>query len=655
MPNPAHVGTTSDDFSFTTSVPVTFDGAATAGHYAYVLVATRKLSPAVTPPSGWNTLIAEASVNSDVEASLFGKTLESGDLAGVSFTVSPGDGGAWIACVVSDRDADSSVLEFDTTTASTTATAPAVSGLGQAAGDLALFFVIGEEGTGQVQASSPSLGTLRANPTGGGVTTKRPACGLSTYSLPSPSATADCTFTMSQSVTSFGLTVLARAAASGAVTVDLDSAIAVPVATVSPVIQVGSSGGGSGGGGGTPTVLDPNASGFTDYVGYRTSEVGDLSALPKEGVIVSSSNGQVISGRHCSAIEVRHSNVEIEDCLVAGTRRNLIENFAGKNANLTIRWTTLVGGEPSSNGGGYNGYTAYRCDVSGSADGFKANGEVTIEECWIHDLGRWRVNGGGFTHNDCVQCTGAGNSSNINLLRNRFEQNWRTTSCCKFTSESGNVSNVLIEGNRFIPGPDDQDNDGDGQTDDTNYAIYVTKKSQYTAPQNVRILNNTFVVGFRVGKFSIDAAADVVRQGNVDSDGTLIGGQTPGGENPPQPVDIVFDGVEARVSVVVEGMAITVGAPPVLPDVELEFPTPIGVSAVVPSDSIVTLDASVENPIDEGDEDDGEQVVTVNPTPAARVDGLAGQVRTRFPSRAGVRLADRPVGGLASRYRRGNR
>ena len=46
-------------------------------------------------------------------------------------------------------------------------------------------------------------------------------------------------------------------------------------------------------------------------------------------------------------------------------------------------------------------YTARRLNIHGGADGLKADSNVLIEDCWIHDLS----NGPG-EHNDAVQSTG---------------------------------------------------------------------------------------------------------------------------------------------------------------------------------------------------------------------------------------------------------
>ncbi|MEM9605905.1 MAG: hypothetical protein AAGA99_00695 [Actinomycetota bacterium] len=457
---------------------------------------------------------------------------------------------------------------------------------------------------------------------------------------------------MSEAVTSFGLSLLlktADGAGGGEGTITLPG-IGVGVTVPAPIIQTGGSGGGSGGSGGTPAVLDPNASGFTDFVGCRVSSVFTAT---KEGTITTTSNGQVISERRCGHIRVKHTNVTIRDCVIEGTSNNMIQNDAGTNANLRVEWCTGVGSEPSSNFIGYNGYHLYRCDMSGSADGAKINGNCTVEECWIHDLGRWRISSGGLTHNDCLQSTGAGNSSNITIVRSLLQQDWRTTSIIKITSERGDVGQngpVLIEGNRFLPAGEVNGTEWDGSSNDTriNIGIYLTKKGSFTAPRNVTIRNNTFVDNFRLGLYNIDNSAQVTRTGNVLSDGSLIGGQQGGGEDPgPQPVDLTFTALP--IPIVLEGMSITTDDPPPLPDVEVTLGA-IGVGVTVPGDMEITRETVVVNPPEEGDEGGEEPQETLDrPQRVRRARGLEGYVRRRWAEPdAGVRST--PLGG---RYRTG--
>jgi predicted acyltransferase (DUF342 family) len=222
--------------------------------------------------------------------------------------------------------------------------------------------------------------------------------------------------------------------------------------------------------------------------------------LTPSGSITVNQDGAVIENLDINGrIDVRADNVTIRNVRVSGDSAHLIRN---RGRNLLVEDVTLVGQQPCSAGIAFSNYTARRVDVSGCADGMKANGNVLIEDNYIHDLRKWAG-----THNDGIQSTGG---SNIVIRDNRIEGAFRgSVSAIKLTSEHNHLSNVTVEGNLFSGG---------------NYSIYLTRKDHMEVPTDIRIVDNTFIRGTeKWGWLYNDNGPTQVFSGNVWDDGTPVG------------------------------------------------------------------------------------------------------------------------------------
>ncbi len=218
-----------------------------------------------------------------------------------------------------------------------------------------------------------------------------------------------------------------------------------------------------------PPVTEPPAPTAAAYPDASTTGVRDGVTLSPSGSITVTQDGAVVEGLDITGrIDVRADDVTIRNVRVSSSASHLIRNH-GKN--LLVEDVTLVGQQPCSAGIAFTNYTARRVDVSGCADGMKANGNVVIEDSYIHDLRKWPG-----THNDGIQSTGG---SNMVIRNNTIEGAFRdSVSAIKFTSEFNHLSDVTIEGNKFFGG---------------NYTIYLTKKPGMRAPTDIRIADNVFV------------------------------------------------------------------------------------------------------------------------------------------------------------------
>ena len=205
--------------------------------------------------------------------------------------------------------------------------------------------------------------------------------------------------------------------------------------------------------------------------------------LVQSGSIESTHDGQVIENVDVAGrIAIAHNDVVVRNFRVtAGSRPPYAIRVA-----RTVRGVVLEDGEVSGGGsagirGG--GFAARRLDVHDAGnDGFKPTGDVVVEDCWIHDLGRPEK-----AHADGVQIV---SGANFVFRRNNFDMpigipGRNSNATFMIGSTEGPVSNLVIEDNWLNGG---------------NYTIYVNDPGRGNGPPSgVRITDNRFGRGFRYG------------------------------------------------------------------------------------------------------------------------------------------------------------
>ncbi|MFS8070218.1 MAG: hypothetical protein ACMG6S_27965, partial [Byssovorax sp.] len=142
-------------------------------------------------------------------------------------------------------------------------------------------------------------------------------------------------------------------------------------------------------------------------------------------------------------------------------------------------------------------YTARRLNIHGSADGFKADSNVLIEDCWIHDLS----NGPG-EHNDDVQSTGG---KGVTIRHSVLEG---ASNAAVQTGDEGGASteDLLIECSWLSGGGYTLNIRGDGPT----------------APRNTKVLNNRFGHDAAYGPWTFDDPSPTVTGNVYDADNKPI-------------------------------------------------------------------------------------------------------------------------------------
>jgi hypothetical protein len=166
-------------------------------------------------------------------------------------------------------------------------------------------------------------------------------------------------------------------------------------------------------GGFVPNLINnPSLGGYPDATntgvptGVSLTNSGSLNVTTNGAII---QNLNIVNGN----IAVNADNVTIRNCRITTYDYYPIENMGD---NLVVEDCEITGTEDTVTAAvSFSNYTARRLNVSGSADGFKANADVTIEDCYIHDLMVTQD-----SHNDGIQSTGG---NNVTVRHNTIDTN----------------------------------------------------------------------------------------------------------------------------------------------------------------------------------------------------------------------------------------
>src|SRR5687768_12950696 len=183
------------------------------------------------------------------------------------------------------------------------------------------------------------------------------------------------------------------------------SGASTSISSTSSTSSSGDVGGGSGsttgtGGGGTGGSLDVCAG---ERPGPTNTGVPPGIVLRPSGSITVEEDGAVIEGLDIEgSITILADDVTIRHVRLRSSDYYPIRYFDEGNTGLVVEDSEIEGlSEDVTAAISFSDYTARRLNVHGSADGFKADANVLIEDCWIHDLGNYPDQ-----HNDAVQSTG---------------------------------------------------------------------------------------------------------------------------------------------------------------------------------------------------------------------------------------------------------
>ncbi|WAS97830.1 right-handed parallel beta-helix repeat-containing protein [Nannocystis punicea] len=259
-----------------------------------------------------------------------------------------------------------------------------------------------------------------------------------------------------------------------------------------------------------PTTLGPTTAEPTtdDTAGTTGEPVGpcdgprpgpDNTGVPKgvrlmpSGSITVDEDGAVIEGLDIDGtITVLADDVTIRNVRIRSGDYYPIRYFDEDNVGLVVEDSEIEGLSGDATAAiSFANYTARRLNIHGTADGFKADSNVLIEDCWVHDLS----NGEG-EHNDGVQSTGG---AGVTLRHNDISG---ASNAAVQTGDLGGATiDLTLECNWF---------------DDGGWTLNIRGEGE-TAPMGTRVLNNRFGRGHGYGPWVIDDP-DPLIEGNVYDD-----------------------------------------------------------------------------------------------------------------------------------------
>jgi hypothetical protein len=198
-----------------------------------------------------------------------------------------------------------------------------------------------------------------------------------------------------------------------------------------------------------------------------TTMVGDL-AITTPGTVI---DGMDIQG--CVAIEapgvvIRNSKITCPSFLAVASYST---SYTGTGA-LLEDVEISCGDNTGTAVGDYN-VTVRRANIHGCENGFDVDGEITVEDSYIHDL---YINDAIDTHTDGLQITPVG--KNVVIKHNTIYMNNGNAAIISPLISAGVVDNVLIEANLMAGG---------------GYTLYCAQDGPAT---NYRVIDNHFSTKF---------------------------------------------------------------------------------------------------------------------------------------------------------------
>lgn len=249
----------------------------------------------------------------------------------------------------------------------------------------------------------------------------------------------------------------------------------------------------------TPPVAPPVTPPQTGYP--NAANTGPSGTLRASGSITTTRDGQVIENLDINGeVRVLHNNVKIRNVRIRSAGGQAI--YILNNTGLVVEDCELDGqGRNAEAAVAHHNYTMRRCEVKNFGEGPRINGNVTLEDNYIHQFANFISQG---AHQDGIQAT---SGNNVVIRHNTVIVEPDGANGGIFFSTS-NGSNILIENNVVGGG---------------NWAIQLDP-ARYT---NVRVLNNRIITTIQYhpkgGYIGPISAPGMDVRGNVWHDGPNAG------------------------------------------------------------------------------------------------------------------------------------
>lgn len=231
--------------------------------------------------------------------------------------------------------------------------------------------------------------------------------------------------------------------------------------------------------------------------GPTTTDVPAGVKLTKSGSIKVEEDGAIIENLDIDgSIMVQADNVTIRNVRLTSGDYYPIRYDDG-NTGLVVEDSEIIGTSGTVTSAiSFADYTARRLNIHGSADGLKANANVLIEDCWIHDLSN-----GEDEHNDGVQSTGG---KGVTIRHNVIDG---ASNATVQTGDEGEATEDLTVECNWL--------DGGG------YALNI-RGTGATRPRNTKVIKNRFGRSSGYGPWTIDDPSPIVEDNVYDDTGEAI-------------------------------------------------------------------------------------------------------------------------------------
>ncbi len=232
--------------------------------------------------------------------------------------------------------------------------------------------------------------------------------------------------------------------------------------------------------------------------GPTTTGVPAGTVLTPSKSIKVEQDGAVVEGLDIDGtITVLANNVTIRKVRITTGDYYPIRYFDNDNRGLVVEDSEIIGTSGNVTSAiAFAHYTARRLNIHGGADGLKADSDVLIEDCWIHDLSN-----GPDEHNDGVQSTGG---KGVTIRHNVISG--ASNACVQTGDENGATEDLTIECNWLSGG---------------GYSLNIRGKGA-TVPKNTKIIDNRFGRDHGYGPWTLDDPNPTVTGNVYDDDGTPI-------------------------------------------------------------------------------------------------------------------------------------
>lgn len=216
------------------------------------------------------------------------------------------------------------------------------------------------------------------------------------------------------------------------------------------------------------------------------------TVLTPSGSFDVTTNGAVIEDLDVTgAITVLANDVTIRRVRITSSDYYPIRYFDNGNTGLVVEDSEFNLSSGATSAISFSNYTARRLNIHGSEDGLKADENVLVEDCWIHDLS----NGPG-EHNDSVQSTGG---KGVTLRHNVMTD--ASNAAVQTGDLGGATEDLTIDCNWLYGG---------------GWTLNI-RGTAPTEPKNTKITNNRFGRDAAYGPFTIDDLNPTI-VGNVYDD-----------------------------------------------------------------------------------------------------------------------------------------